>query len=72
MAPILLDTLVERVPFSKNASSYIKSAQHKTQTMIIIIIIIKSMGWGYVSELRPPKGLSFFPQVIYEYGEMVE
>jgi hypothetical protein len=28
-----------------------------------------SMGWSYVSELRPQTGLFFFPQVIYEYGE---
>jgi hypothetical protein len=28
-----------------------------------------SMAWDYVSELRPPTGLSFVPQVIYEYGQ---
>jgi hypothetical protein len=28
-----------------------------------------SMGWNYVSELQPPTGLLFTPQVIYEYGE---
>jgi hypothetical protein len=27
-----------------------------------------SMGWHYVSELRPLMGLLFIPQVIYEYG----
>jgi hypothetical protein len=26
------------------------------------------MGWGYVSELRPPMGLLFIPQVIHECG----
>jgi hypothetical protein len=33
-------------------------------TMIILL-----MGWDYVSELLPITGLSFIPQVIYEYGE---
>jgi hypothetical protein len=28
-----------------------------------------SMGWDYVSELRPPTGLFFTPQVIYEHRE---
>jgi hypothetical protein len=27
------------------------------------------LGWDYVSELRPPTGLLFIPQIIYEYGE---
>jgi hypothetical protein len=27
------------------------------------------MGWDYVSELRPPTGLLFILQMIYEYGE---
>jgi hypothetical protein len=31
-----------------------------------------SIGWDYVSELRPPKGVLFFPQMIYEYGALVE
>jgi hypothetical protein len=30
------------------------------------------MGWDYVSELRPPTDLLFFPQVIYEYGALAE
>jgi hypothetical protein len=28
-----------------------------------------SMGWDYVSKLRPPTGRLFIPHVIYEYGE---
>jgi hypothetical protein len=28
-----------------------------------------SMGQDFVSELRPPAGLFFIPEVIYEYGE---
>jgi len=31
--------------------------------------LIMSMGWDCVSELRPPMGLLFIPQVIYERGE---
>jgi hypothetical protein len=27
------------------------------------------MGWDYISELRPPTGLLFIPQVIYEHEE---
>jgi hypothetical protein len=32
-------------------------------------MMIKSMGWDYISELRPPTGLLFISQVIYEHGE---
>jgi hypothetical protein len=32
------------------------------------MIMIMSMGRDYVSELRPPTGLLFIPQVIYEHG----
>jgi hypothetical protein len=28
-----------------------------------------SMGWDYVSELQPPTGLLFKPQVIHKHGE---
>jgi hypothetical protein len=31
--------------------------------------MIMSMGWDYVSELRPRTGLLFTPQVTYEHGE---
>jgi hypothetical protein len=31
--------------------------------------MIMSMGWNYVSELRPPTGLLFILQMIYEHGE---
>jgi hypothetical protein len=37
-------------------------------------MIIMSMGWDYVSELRPPAGLLVITQVIYEmknYGGMI-
>jgi hypothetical protein len=33
-------------------------------------MMIMSMGWDYVSELRPPTGLLLIPHVIYEYGEL--
>jgi hypothetical protein len=32
-------------------------------------MMIMSMGWDDVSELRQPLGLLYIPQVIYEYGE---
>jgi hypothetical protein len=31
--------------------------------------MIMSMGWDYVSELRPPTGLLFIPHVTYERGQ---
>jgi hypothetical protein len=34
-----------------------------------MMIIIISMWWDYVSDLRQPTGLLFIPQVIYEHGE---
>jgi hypothetical protein len=34
-----------------------------------ILMMITSIVWDYISELRPPTGLLFIPQVIYEYGE---
>jgi hypothetical protein len=36
---------------------------------MIIIIIIMLMGWDYVSELLPTKGILFISQVIYEHGQ---
>jgi hypothetical protein len=37
--------------------------------MIMIMIMIMSMGWDYVSELRPPTCLLFIPHVIHEHWE---
>jgi hypothetical protein len=34
-----------------------------------LLLLFMSMGWNYVSELWPPTGLLFIPQMIYEYGE---
>jgi hypothetical protein len=34
-----------------------------------ILLLFMSMGRDYVSELRPPTGLFFIPQVISEYGQ---
>jgi hypothetical protein len=34
-----------------------------------MLLLFMSMGWDYDSELRPPTGLLFIPQMIYEYGE---
>jgi hypothetical protein len=35
----------------------------------INLFMFMSMGWDYVSDLRPPTGTFFVPQVTYEYGE---
>jgi hypothetical protein len=32
-------------------------------------MMIMSMGWDRISQLRPPNSLLFMPQVIYEHGE---
>jgi hypothetical protein len=38
---------------------------------IMTIIMIMLMGWGYVSELWPERGLLFAPQMMmYEHGEL--
>jgi hypothetical protein len=34
-----------------------------------VCVVVHVEGSDYVSELRPPKGPLFVPQVIYEYGE---
>jgi hypothetical protein len=33
------------------------------------LLVLMSMGWDYVSELRHPTGQLFIHQMIYEYGE---
>jgi hypothetical protein len=38
-------------------------------TALMMMMIIVSMWRDYVSELRPPRGLLFVPQVAHEYGE---
>jgi hypothetical protein len=35
----------------------------------LFMLLFMSMGWDDVSELQPPTGLLFIPQVIYEHGE---
>jgi hypothetical protein len=35
------------------------------------MLLFVSMGRDYVSELRPPTGILFAFQVIYEYGELL-
>jgi hypothetical protein len=39
---------------------------------VTFLLLFMSIGWDYVSELRPPAGLLFVPQVIYEYEIPVE
>jgi hypothetical protein len=34
-----------------------------------LLLLFMSMGWDYVSELRPSTGLLFIPKMIHEYGE---
>jgi hypothetical protein len=34
-----------------------------------LVVLFMSIGWDNVSEMRPPKGLLFISQVMYEYGE---
>jgi hypothetical protein len=36
-------------------------AEHRP---LLVIMMLTSMEWSYVSELRPPKGLLFIPRVI--------
>jgi hypothetical protein len=36
---------------------------------IMFLLLFMSVGWYYVSELRPVTGLLFILQMIYEYGE---
>jgi hypothetical protein len=36
----------------------------------IMGLLSMSMAWDYVSELRPPTGLFFMPQMINEFGEL--
>jgi hypothetical protein len=47
-------------------------SQVKVGGSVMVLIdhwLIMSIGWDYVSELRPPKGLLFIPYVMYEHGE---
>jgi hypothetical protein len=37
--------------------------------MLTCMLLCMSMGRGYVSELRPPTGVLFITQVVYESGE---
>jgi hypothetical protein len=42
---------------------------HPMRTWNLTFMLFMSMGWNYVSEVRPPACLLFIPQVIYEYAE---
>jgi hypothetical protein len=35
----------------------------------LLKMLFMSMGWDDVSEMRPPRGLLFIPQMTYEHGE---
>jgi hypothetical protein len=45
------------------------SVKNKLLPYTLLMVMIMSMGWDHVSELRPLMGLFFIPQVIYEHGE---
>jgi hypothetical protein len=49
-----------------NEINTIASAVYQQSTGMMVLM---SMGWDYVSELRPPTGLLFIHQVIHEHGE---
>jgi hypothetical protein len=36
---------------------------------MMMMTMIMSTGWDYVSELRPSPGLLLIPQMVYEHGE---
>jgi hypothetical protein len=37
--------------------------------LMMMMMTTMSMGWDYVPELRPPTGLLFIPEAMYEHGE---
>jgi hypothetical protein len=38
-------------------------------SLVSYFMLFMFVVWDYVSKLQLPTGLSFIPQVIYEYGE---
>jgi hypothetical protein len=47
-----------------------KSAAHSTRSIYLKYLpYFMSIGWDDVSELRPPMGLLYIHQMIYEYGQ---
>jgi hypothetical protein len=51
-----------------NVKNYLKS-KRDVQNLYFHLVVVMSMGSYYVSELRPPAGLSFVPQTIHDYGD---
>jgi hypothetical protein len=45
------------------------TATQRTTMWIRALLMIMSMGWDFISELRPPTDLLFVPQAIHEHGE---
>jgi hypothetical protein len=37
--------------------------------LLLQLMMVMPMGWDYISELQPPTGLLFIPQLIYEHGK---
>jgi hypothetical protein len=52
-----------KVEVGPGLSRLLRRHEHKLK----LLLMSMSMGWDYVSELRPPMGVLFIPQVIYEY-----
>jgi hypothetical protein len=48
---------------------YCSDIKHAFKDILVLFMLFMSMGWDYVSELRPPVGLLFIPQMICERGE---
>jgi hypothetical protein len=47
--------------------------QSYNDIVFVVVVVVHVDGVRlYVSELRPPAGLFFIPQMTYEYGEPVE
>jgi hypothetical protein len=53
--------------YSYAAATTTPCTNHIRTTGLFMLFML--MGWDNVSELQPPTGLLFFPQVMYEHGE---
>jgi hypothetical protein len=52
-----------------NSTSKMYPIMYPRKLSTELLLLIMSMGWDHVSELRPPTGLLFIPHMIHEYGE---
>jgi hypothetical protein len=61
----------------RNVGKFLRdyTIQHPTRQSCSWLLLFISMGWGYVSELRPATGLFFIPRMIYgfeSHDEMIK